>query len=319
MEKLNKLKIAVLMGGVSSEREISLKSADAVCQALGSLGLSVVRIDIDSKEESDIRTKIKDARSDFVFIALHGGMGEDGSIQAIIESLGIAYTGSGVQASALAMDKLISRKIFKDNGLEVPGYVLIKDRQYDPIGTIEEFGFPIVVKPVSQGSSVGLHIVDEINSLNSAIQDAFLFDSEVLLEKYIKGRELTVGILNERALTIVEIKPKSRFFDFNAKYGCQQTDYIVPAVLTEKLAEKIKHDALLAHNSLNCRGFSRVDMILDYDGKPIILEVNTIPGLTSTSLLPKAAKSQGIDFPQLCLKIIETSLYNDKNRQKQSL
>ncbi len=307
MENLKDLKIAVLMGGVSSERDISLKSADSVYSALKELGFDVVKVDIDTDDNDQIRSKIKISGANFIFIALHGGMGEDGTIQGIIESLGITYTGSGVKASLLAMNKIESRGIFKQNGLNVPDYISITNMNFDLNRIINEFSFPVVVKPVSQGSSVGLHIVDDVNSLESAIQDALLFGREVLLEEYIKGRELTVGILDSQPLPIVEIKPKRRFFDFNAKYNYGMTEYIVPAELDDHLAIKIKSDALAAHNSLGCRGFSRVDLILSIDNKPIILEVNTIPGLTNTSLLPKAANALGLDFPQLCLRIIQTS------------
>jgi D-alanine-D-alanine ligase len=298
-------RIGVLMGGPSSERDISLKSGHAVYDALAQAGLDAVAIDIttDSREEN-IRM-IKSKKIDCAFLALHGRFGEDGQIQEILESIKMPYTGSGVKASILAMDKIASRKIFEVYGLSVPKYEVLENPSYhNNWRAHSKLGLPLVVKPATHGSSIGLSIVDKEEDLGKAVDLAFSFDERILVEEYIRGREVTVGILNELALPVIEIIPKNRFFDFEAKYQAGMTEYVVPAQLEERIAKKIQDAALSAHKLLGCFGCSRADMILGQGDIPYVLEVNTIPGFTSTSLLPKAAKITGIDFTQLCLKLI---------------
>ncbi len=309
-------KIGVLMGGPSTERDISLKSGKAVYESLNQLGLKVVAIDIktDGKEEN-IRL-IKSFGIDVAFIALHGRFGEDGQMQEILDILKITYTGSGAAASRLAMDKIASRKIFEASGLAVPRYKAEDKLSYNASWKTQhnDFILPLVVKPVSHGSSIGLSIVEREEHLDKSVDLAFSFDERIIIEEHIRGREVTVGILDERALPVIEIIPKKSFFDYEAKYQEGMTGYVVPAELENKVAINIQEVALSAHKLLGCYGCSRVDIILSDDDIPFVLEVNTIPGLTATSLLPKAAKVVGIDFSQLCIKLIE--LAYDKTQNK---
>ncbi|MDI6758569.1 MAG: D-alanine--D-alanine ligase [Candidatus Omnitrophota bacterium] len=299
-------RIGVLMGGPSTEREISLKSGLAVYNALKEQGCEVICIDVltDNSEEN-IRL-IKLHRINCAFLALHGCFGEDGSIQGILEALEIPYTGSDVLASRIAMDKIASRQIFEREGLNVPKYKVF-ERPDNPCKIQIPLGqsMPLVVKPVSHGSSIGLSFVDREDCWDEAVKTAFSFDKRIIVEEYIKGRELTVGILDEEPLPIVEIIPKKTFFDFEAKYSKGMTKYVAPAKLDKGIAGKIQSEALLAHKFLGCFGCSRVDIILDDNNRPVILEINTIPGMTSQSLLPKAAKIAGIEFGELCLRLVE--------------
>jgi len=299
-------KVGVLMGGPSSEREISLKSGKAVLSALKESGVEAVGVDIlsDNKEEN-IRL-LNSFNLDCAFIALHGRFGEDGSIQEILEEVDLPYTGSGIAASRLAMDKIGALKVFKAGGLYVPDSQFLeravygKDRKFK-----NQLGFPVVVKPANHGSSIGLSIVEFEEGIAAALELAFQFDQRVVIEQYIPGRELTVGVLDEKPLPVIEIVPKHKFFDFEAKYQAGLTDYIVPAPLNPELAGMVAQAALEAHKLLGCFGCSRTDIILSRDNLPYVLETNTIPGMTSTSLLPKAAGILGIDFNQLCLKLLE--------------
>lgn len=304
MKKIGK--IGVLMGGPSSEREISLKSGKAVFQSLQSAGIDVVAIDIKTEDVAENLRLLKASRIDCAFLALHGWFGEDGQIQAILEELKMPYTGSGPQASRTAMDKTASREVFLKADLTIPRCkILEKSKGRVKDFNLEQFGLPLVVKPASQGSSVGLSIIDQHGQFSTALDLAFQYDEKVLIEEYIPGRELTVGILHEQALPLIEIMPKNRFFDFQAKYQSGMSEYIVPAQLPKAIAELVQAKAMLAHKILGCRDFSRVDIILRQDNTPFVLEVNTIPGFTETSLLPKAARASGIDFVELCVKLIE--------------
>ena len=309
-------KVGVLMGGPSTEREISLKSGKAVSESLNQAGLKVAAIDIktDGKEEN-IRL-IKSHGIDAAFIALHGRFGEDGQIQEILDTLKIPYTGSGAVASRLAMDKIASRKIFEASGLAVPRYKAEDKLSYNANWKTHhnDFTLPLVVKPASRGSSIGLSIVEREEELYKSVDLAFSFDERIIIEEYIKGREITVGILDEKALPVIEIIPKKRFFDYEAKYQAGMTDYVVPAELEDEIAQNAQEAGLSAHKLLGCYGCSRVDMILSDDNIPFVLEINTIPGLTATSLLPKAAKVVGIDFSQLCIKLIKLAYDKAQNK-----
>ncbi|MCK9594590.1 MAG: D-alanine--D-alanine ligase [Candidatus Omnitrophica bacterium] len=299
-------RIGVLMGGPSSEREISLRSAKGVCDSLRELGLEFVPIDILTDNPDENIRLVKSHKIDCAFIALHGYFGEDGKIQAILEGLNIPFTCSGSKASSLAMDKAASHRIFIAAGLKVPRFVLLADKANarEQAGNCD-FGLPWVVKPVMNGSSIGLSIIDQREGLDKALDEAFAADRRVLIEEYINGRELTVGILGDEPMAVVEIIPKSRFFDYDAKYRSGDTEYIVPAELDEDTCCKVKACGLAAHKALGCYGCSRVDIILGRENTPYVLELNNIPGLTATSLLPKAARSQGIDFKQLCVRMLE--------------
>ncbi|MCM8796959.1 MAG: D-alanine--D-alanine ligase [Candidatus Omnitrophica bacterium] len=315
MDVNNVGRIGVLMGGPSSEREISLKSGKAVQEALRGVGINVVGIDIKTDNVKENMRLIQYYGINCAFIALHGKFGEDGTIQKILEDLEIPYTGSGVEASKLAMDKIASLRLFEEAGLAVPAYeILEKNSNWSFSGNIK---FPLVVKPATHGSSIGLSIIDKNSALAEALNLAFSFDDRVIIQEYIRGREMTVGILDGQALPVIEIVPKKRFFDYEAKYQSGMTEYIVPARLEDSIAKKIQESAINAHRLLGCSGCSRADIILNELNIPFILEVNTIPGLTATSLLPKAAKAVGIEFVQLCLKLI--ALAYEKNKSKPKL
>jgi len=316
MAEMNFGKVGILMGGPSTEREISLKSGNAVYESLTQAGFKVAAIDIKTDGKQESISLIKSYEIDVAFIALHGRFGEDGQIQEILDTMGIPYTGSGARASRLAMDKIASRKIFKASGLAVPRYKAEDNLSYNAnwMARHNDFALPLVVKPATHGSSIGLSIVEKEEYLGKSVDLAFSFDERIIIEEYVTGREVTVGILDEKALPVIEIIPKKRFFDYEAKYQAGLTEYVVPAGLEDETAKKIQEAALSAHKLLGCYGCSRVDLILSKENIPFVLEVNTIPGLTLTSLLPKAAKVIGIDFPQLCIKLIK--LAYDKTQDK---
>lgn len=297
------MKIGVIAGGVSSEREVSLRSGRAVFDALKEMGHNVVFIDA----ISDICENIKREKIDLAFLVLHGGWGENGGIQGLLEVIGIPYTGSGVLASALAMDKEASKKVFIYHGIPVPPFMVVSRRDFFESSAlnIENIGFPCVVKPASEGSSVGVSIVHNQEELNSSITQALRYGSRVIIEKFIEGKEIHIGVLGDTALGGVEVRPKREFYDYEAKYTKGLTEYILPPDIENNLYEKLKELGLKAHKVLGCKGGTRVDMIVDKDDNPYVLEVNTIPGMTETSLLPKIAKLAGYDFKALVKKMLE--------------
>ena len=315
MAEMNFGKIGILMGGPSTERVISLESGKAVYESLTQAGFKVAAIDIKTDGKQENIGLIKSHEVDVAFIAMHGRFGEDGQIQEILDTMGIPYTGSGARASRLAMDKIASRKIFEASGLAVPRYKAEDNLSYNAnwMARHNDFALPLVVKPATHGSSIGLSIVEKEEELGKSVGLAFSFDERIIIEEYVMGREVTVGILDEKALPVIEIIPKKRFFDYEAKYQAGFTEYVVPAELEDKTAKKIQEAALSAHKLLGCYGCSRVDLILSKENIPFVLEVNTIPGLTKISLLPKAAKVVGIDFPQLCIKLIKLAYDKTQN------
>ncbi|MCX6349036.1 MAG: D-alanine--D-alanine ligase [Candidatus Aureabacteria bacterium] len=301
MDDIKKLTVGVLMGGPSAEREISLKSGRAVTAALRSRGVRVLEIG----EKEEVAAGIESSGIDLAFIALHGRFGEDGQVQSLLEARGIPYTGSGVEASRLALHKVLSRRRFEAAGLAVPPYRVI--------GPGEEIGvapFPgsVVVKPSSEGSSIGLSIVGGGEEYRRACAAARRYDREIIAEKYLPGQELTVGVLEERALPVIKIVPRKLFFDFEAKYTRGMTDFILPAPLPPDRYREVQEAGLRAHRALGCYAYSRADIILGEDGVPYVLEVNTIPGFTATSLFPRAAAAAGVEFPDLCLKLMALAL-----------
>jgi D-alanine-D-alanine ligase len=305
-------KVGVLMGGPSEERSISLRSANAVFSNLKDIGVDAVEIDIKTDDVTANLALIKSSGIDCAFVVLHGRFGEDGQIQQILEDLRIPYTGSGVAASQNSMDKVVSQQIFRNAGLSVPDYIAVKQGEFRKATQDSvHFSLPWVIKPSRQGSSIGLSIIDDAAQLCEALQLAFETDDTALIQQYIPGRELTVAILGDEALPIIEIVTTKKFFDYEAKYQKGFTEYIVPAKLDEKTAEAVRKTALTAHRSLGCCGYSRVDIMLSNDSVPYVLELNNIPGLTQTSLLPKAAKCAGIDFSQLCIRML-SSIYEKK-------
>lgn len=296
--------IGVLCGGPSGEREISLRSGEAVHQALLSLGLPSELLELSSQRER-IPDEIRAAGLNCAFIALHGPFGEDGALQAILEEMGIPYTGSSPEACRYGMDKIASRLRWSAAGLPIP-----KWRRVGPENTpvrAQEIGFPLVLKPIREGSSLGISIVDAPQELPQAIQAASAFGEEWILEEFLPGPELTVGILQDEPLPVIQIVPKRRFYDFTAKYSPGMTEYRVPAPLDGETMRRVQQIALWAHETLGCRSFSRVDLILTNRRGPVLLELNPIPGLTPSSLLPKAAAAAGIPFPELCRRMLASA------------
>lgn len=304
-------RIGVLMGGESAEREISIRSGLAVYQALNELGYSAVLIDVGS----DIANVLRKEKVRFAFLALHGGSGENGSIQGMLNVLGIPYTGSGVLASALAMDKEVSKKIFAYQGLSVAPFFAVrkktrgKNRDQAAYDLTEiDFPLPWVIKPAAEGSSIGVNIIKERSQLPAALEKAFHYGKSVIVEKFIGGKEVHIGILGDRVLGGVEVRPSLEFYNYEAKYTSGLTEYIIPPQIDEETYEKAKKAALQAHRSLGCTGISRVDLKIEAGEEPYILEVNTLPGMTATSLLPKIAGFAGMDFKDLVQEIIRIAI-----------
>jgi D-alanine-D-alanine ligase len=302
MIDLHGKKIAVLKGGPGSERQVSLATGAGVAKALRSLGAEVTEVDV-----ADEKFQLPND-TDLAFIALHGTFGEDGQVQRILEDRGVSYTGEGVAESELAFDKIPSKRKFSDHGVLTPRWEVIQ------AGETPNLPLPLVIKAPRQGSTVGVYIVKEESALAPALKEAAQYDHEFLIEEFIPGRELTIGILGDLALPVLEIIPKSGFYDFNDKYpflnpqGGGGAEHVCPAKIPGELTSKIQDLALLACNSLGLKVYSRVDVILSPQNEPFVLEVNTIPGMTEASLLPEAAGVAGISYAQLCAQIIELSL-----------
>ena len=310
--KTGDFRIGVLGGGVSNERDISLVSSRQVHKALVQGGLNAVFIDVLTRKKEKIKELIHSTNINLAFIALHGEFGEDGQIQEILNDLGIAYTGSGPRASALAMNKVYSKRIFKAKGIPTPDFTVLSKEEDIP----GDLKYPLVVKPYSSGSSIGVSIARNQDNLKSALELAFSHSNGAILEDYIEGRELTVGILGDDPLAVVEIIPKKGYFDFDAKYSRGASDFIAPAHLDNGIEREVRSLGLAAHQVLGCRHFSRADIRLAKDNLPFVLEVNSIPGLTSHSLFPLSAKVWGIDFNQLIFKMVELALHEKKETQK---
>lgn len=325
-----KPRIAVLMGGQSAEREVSLDSGLNVAEALESKEFGVERVEITSEglwlgRDKNMKGSgqvslipghfaVEGRKVDVVFIALHGELGEDGTVQGLFEVLGVPYTGSGVLASALALNKLLSKRIFQQVGIPTVEHVVLEKSKWveDPQGkekeTIQNCNLPTVVKPAAQGSSVGVSIVRKESQLKEALEKAFGYGDTVLIERYLRAREIQCGILGNKkpvALPLVEIVSKKEFFDYEAKYTPSLAEEIVPAPVEKAEEEKVKQLSLRAYEALGCRGFARVDNFLDPKGQVFVSEVNTIPGLTAVSLFPKEAQAAGIKFPDLVEKIVQ--------------
>ncbi len=310
-----KERVAVLMGGSTNEREISLISGKAVVEALSNRSFQVMAIDVNN--EAKLEEELKKNKIDVVFIALHGRFGEDGSVQRLLEKLNIPYTGSGVNASFLAFNKIEAKKIFQLKNVPTPPFFILGNGQdVKPNLKKMPFEFPWVVKPEAEGSSIGLSIVERVEGLDKALSLSFSYGARVLIEKYIQGREITIGILDEYPLPIVEVIPKNQFYDYRAKYTKGLSEYVVPAAVELEVYKNAQKIALAAHQALGCETMSRVDMRLDRENQPYVLEINTIPGLTELSLLPKAARAIGISFPDLCTILVKLAKSRWANREK---
>jgi D-alanine-D-alanine ligase len=294
-------KIAVLMGGPGSERDVSLATGRGVSKALRSLGTEVVEVDVHDENFA----LPKDV--DLAFITIHGTFGEDGQLQEILEKRGVAYTGDGVEASRAAFDKILSKEKFREHGVVTPEWEVIE------VGQRPTISVPLVVKPARQGSTVGVVIVKDASELDSAMAEAAKYDRKLLIEKFVSGRELTIGILGDQALPILEIIPKGGFYDFNNKYPFLNpqagggAEHVCPARIDPNKTKQVQKQALHAFRALGLVVYGRVDVLLPNSGNPSVLEVNTIPGMTAASLLPEAAAAAGINYVDLCARIIALS------------
>jgi D-alanine-D-alanine ligase len=299
--------VGVFMGGTSREREVSLESGTAVCQALSGLGYRVVPVVLNQ----DSLAELNGQQLDVAFIAMHGRFGEDGSLTRLLKKRGIPCTGSSALSCEIAMDKVKTKKILMKHGIPTPPFIVL----CGDFTTTEadwlvraDIGYPCVVKPIDDGSSFGVSIAEDRAGLHRALKDNFGTTPHVLIERFIQGREITCSILAGRALPPIEVRPKRRFYDFRAKYESCGTEYILKPKMSNQTYEKVRRLAVAVHNAIGATALSRVDMILSEDNVPYVLEINMIPGLTSRSLLPKAARALDISFPRLCEMILELAL-----------
>jgi D-alanine-D-alanine ligase len=300
-QELKGKRIGVLMGGMSAEREVSLESGKAILEALLAHGYDASPVEVDEQ----LAQRLVALKIEVAFIGLHGRLGEDGAVQGLMEMMRIPYTGSGVLASALGMNKIVSRKIFMLHGVPVPAHIVLKktDRErFDPSDL--PFPLPMVVKPSQEGSSVGVTIVSEDGQISAAMDQAFEYDPEILIEEYIPGREIAVGILDDAALGAIQIVPKLQFYSYQAKYTEGLAEHILPAPLPTEDYKRALALGLTAHRLLECEGATRVDMLYKESGQFYVLEVNSLPGMTRLSLLPEIAGGAGIDFPELVERIL---------------
>jgi D-alanine-D-alanine ligase len=304
--------VAVLQGGRSLERQVSLKSGARVEDALQRLGHTAVAIDVGA----DLVARLEELRPDVVFVALHGRDGEDGTIQELLEVLGLPYTGSGVAACVRCWDKVLTKHLLRAEGIPTPDFHAFSETAFRELGAAQalpaiesQLDFPLVVKPAAQGSALGIRFARTAGDVPAAIVSAFSYDRKVLLERYVPGRDLAVSIVEQdgepRALPIVEALPEGRdFYDFEARYEIGRTRFVCPAELPEEVAARTQELAIAAYRALGCAGFARVDLMLREDGELYVLEANSVPGLTETSLLPQAADAAGISFDQLVERIL---------------
>ncbi|MCX6927098.1 MAG: D-alanine--D-alanine ligase [Verrucomicrobia bacterium] len=299
----NKLSITVMLGGPSAEREVSLRSGAEVARALRSLGHQVQELDPSDKDWE------LPSGTDVVFLALHGTYGEDGTIQRRLDELGATYTGCDAEASRIGFDKFLTKQRCIAAGVPTARFLLIESIAASwPMG----WNPPVVVKPVRQGSSVGVQFVERVSDWSKAVAEAMRYDSQVLMEEKIIGRECTVGILADEPLPLVEVRPKKGFYDYQNKYSAGATEYLCPAPFDEATSARIQAAGLAAFKAIGGRDYSRVDVMVQPGGEPVVLEVNTLPGMTETSLLPKAAAAVGIGYPQLCQRMAELALRRRK-------
>ena len=307
-------KIVVVMGGPSTEAEVSRRSGTAILEALKAKGYNAEGLELNP---ATFANDIKASGAEFVFNALHGKFGEDGIIQGTLEMMGIPYTGSGVMAAAVTMDKVATKRFFMAEGIPTPKahtYFRYEFKKRDLTGEIlQEFSVPVVVKASSQGSSIGVVIVEKAEELEAALSEAFKYDREVLVEEFIKGRDLTVAVWGneekQEALPIIEITTVTGRYDYVTKYRVGASTHIIPAPIPEEVTKKVKEIAIRAFAVCGCSGMARVDFMLGEDNQPYAIEVNTIPGMTETSLVPDAGRAAGIEFPELCARILAMAGY----------
>lgn len=305
------LRVGVLMGGASAEREISLKTGQSICESLRRLRYPVVPIDVDHTLPQQLRAK----KVSVAFIGLHGQGGEDGTVQGLLETMGIPYTGSGVCASAVCMDKALTRVVLQSAGIPVPPGVTVKASMV-PLHPPGRLSWPVVVKPSAEGSTIGISIVNKTSEWKRALTKAFRYGPQVVVEKYIPGREVAVSVLGDMVFPSVEVVVPGGFYDFRAKYGKAATRYLCPAPLTSRLEGLLREYSLQAYQVLGCCGAARVDFRIHPNGRPYILEVNTIPGMTERSLLPMAAAQQGLTYDDLVDAMLQAAMLMDRTFPK---
>lgn len=303
-------KVAVLMGGPSAEREISLKSGTAIMTALQASNVNAEAIDV----SSDVFEELNTGKYERVLIALHGPLGEDGCIQGGLEVMGLPYTGSGVMASSICMNKLMTKQIWQGCGIPTPKYRVLSDTLDEDI-LLAELGLPMIFKPISQGSSIGMTKVNNKAEIATAWANARSFEETVIAEQWVEGPEYTVAILDGKALPVIRLETPNTFYDFDAKYQANDTQYHCPCGLTEELEKKIQLLAVQAFAATHATGWGRVDVMLDKNDQPWFLEVNTVPGMTDHSLVPMAAKAKNINFNELVIKILQTSFKEDSQSE----
>ncbi|NME82205.1 D-alanine--D-alanine ligase [Clostridium sp. SM-530-WT-3G] len=297
------MKVGVIMGGISSEREISLNSGRSIVENINKDKYEVVSIIIDKKE--DIINKVKDI--DFALLALHGQFGEDGTVQSVLQTLGIPYSGCGPLSSGMCMDKDVTKSILKASNIRTAPWINLTKNDEIDYEKINELGYPVVVKPTHGGSSVATFVVKEEKEIENCVKEAFKWDSEVMIEKFIKGDEITCPVYGDKMLPVIAIRPKAEFFDFASKYNDGGAEEVV-VELEKELHAEVERMALSTYKALKCEVYSRVDMIVTKEGIPYILEVNTLPGMTKNSLIPKSAAALNIGFAELIDMIIEDSM-----------
>ncbi|HSM92861.1 MAG TPA: D-alanine--D-alanine ligase [Anaeromyxobacteraceae bacterium] len=302
MGKWTGKRVAVLYGGRSSEREVSLKTGAAIAKALGEKGYDVALVDVDG----DVAARLRAEEVAVAFNALHGRFGEDGCIQGLLEAMEIPYTGSGVTASAIGMDKILSKLLFRSVGLQVCDYRVFPAADAAKIRVADlPFGLPCIVKPANEGSSVGVSLVKQESELAAACLEAAKWKGDVIVERFVKGKECQVAVLDGKALGVIEVVPANAFYDYAAKYTAGTTQYFYPARIPEAATRMLMESGEKAHRALGCAGVTRTDFILVDDGSAYVLEVNTLPGMTATSLVPKIAAGNGIPFPELCERLLD--------------
>lgn len=311
-------KVALIAGGSSGEREISLASGQGARKALEQAGYEVTLLD--HADRAHLR-QLLDSDFDVAFLCTHGRGGEDGALQGFLETIRLPYIGSDVVASALAMNKGKAKLLYRQHGVPTPDSLTIREGEpFDVDDIIAEMGNRCVVKAITEGSTLGLYMVEGRDALAQALVDVFDHDDEALVERFVEGRELTVAVVGTgdaaRALPIIEIIPKNDFYDFESKYAPGGSEHICPAQVDEQVADRIRELAVRAHNALGCAGVSRTDFILEPDGSAWVLETNTLPGMTETSLLPDAARAAGIEFPDLCRMLVEDALRRSEGGQQ---
>ena len=307
--------VAVVMGGPSAEREVSLNTGAAIANALREYGYTnVVEIDLDPR---NFGKQLAESKAEVVFNAVHGLYGEDGRLQTLLEIREMPYTGSGMIASVSCMDKVITKRMLRDAGISTPACLIVNKKESGIKEKImQRFSLPVVIKPASQGSSIGVEIVKEENQLDEALANAFKYSRDILVEEFIGGKELTVSMMQKDgevvALPVIHIAPHSGMYDYHSKYTKGATEYICPADLDEETTKKVQEISKQAYEVLGCSGVARADVMLDGEGNGYVLEINTVPGMTATSLVPKAAAAAGISFPELCDIILQSASLDNK-------